>query len=122
MPHWQAYGPLSGGRIERAAGQRGPANAVVRRVAAEASRTPAQVLLRWAMQRGVSVLPKSTRTEGVEENARANDFSLTAQQMAALNALETGEPSYWDPRCVDSLDTFNIYLDRERLQRQLSGR
>ena len=117
-----AYGPLSGGRAERAAGQKGVHNATVQRVAAAAGRTPAQILLRWATQRGVAVLPKSSRAAGIEENARASGFELTDAMMAQLDALETGEPSYWDPRCVDeglSLDPFNVFLDKERLRAAL---
>ena len=118
---FQAYGPLSGGAAERAAGLRGGDNPTVKAVAASAGRTPAQVLLRWATQRGVAVLPKSRRRAGVEENAQAEGFDLSDGQMAALDALDTGSPSYWHAACVESLDTFNVFLDRERLQQEMGG-
>ena len=118
---FMAYGPLSGGHAEQEAKQKGVHNATVRKVAAAAGRTPAQVVLRWATQRGVAVLPKSHRVAGVEENAAAHGFDLSDELMAQLDALETGEPLYWDPRCVDQLDHFNIFLDKQRLQAALGG-
>jgi 2,5-diketo-D-gluconate reductase A len=60
-------------------------------VAAAAGRSPAQVLLRWCLQRGVIVVTKSTHRERIEENGQVFDFHLTAAQMDELDALdETG--------------------------------
>ena len=118
---FMAYGPFSGGHTERSAGQKGVHNRVVQDVAASAARTPAQVVLRWATQRGVAVLPKSRRVAGIEENSRAKGFDLTDAQLARLDGLETGEPSYWDPQCVDQLDHFNIFLDKEKLRAALGA-
>jgi 2,5-diketo-D-gluconate reductase A len=57
-------------------------------------RTPAQVLLRWCVQRGIPTIPKSTRRERIEENAQIFDFDLSDEDMAALDALdETGGTS-----------------------------
>ncbi len=54
-------------------------------------RTPAQVLIRWSLQRDIVVLPKSTHRERIVENAQVFDFALTDEDMAALDALdETG--------------------------------
>ena len=118
---FMAYGPLSGGHIERAAKLKGVDNPTVKAVARSAGRTPAQVVLRWAIMKGIAVVPKSTRREGVEENAKACGFDLTEGQMQALNGLETGQPSYWNPECVDTLDHFNVFLDKEGLQREIGG-
>jgi len=52
-------------------------------------RTPAQVLIRWCVQRDLVVLPKSTHRERLEENARVFDFTLSGEDMAALDALDT---------------------------------
>jgi diketogulonate reductase-like aldo/keto reductase len=76
----EAYSPLGTGRHL--------SNKVVGQVAARAGRTPAQVLLRWCLQRGVPVIPKSTHRERIGENARIFDFELSAQDMAALDALD----------------------------------
>jgi 2,5-diketo-D-gluconate reductase A len=60
-------------------------------IAERHGRTPAQVLLRWAVQRAIPVIPKSTHRERIEENARIFDFELSDEDMAALDALdETG--------------------------------
>jgi diketogulonate reductase-like aldo/keto reductase len=54
-------------------------------------RTPAQVVLRWAVQWGIPVIPKSTRRERIKENAQIFDFILSDADMQALDALdETG--------------------------------
>jgi 2,5-diketo-D-gluconate reductase A len=48
-------------------------------------------MLRWAVQRGIPVIPKSTRRERIEENAQIFDFTLSDEDMRALDALdETG--------------------------------
>jgi diketogulonate reductase-like aldo/keto reductase len=75
----------------------------VTKIAERAGRTPAQVLLRWAIQRAGIVLPKSTHRERIAENAEIFDFALSAEDMAALDALDrTGgtdkarERKWWD--------------------------
>jgi diketogulonate reductase-like aldo/keto reductase len=59
----------------------------IERIAAAHARTPAQVLIRWALQQGTIVIPKSSRRERIEENARVFDFELTPDEMATLDAL-----------------------------------
>jgi diketogulonate reductase-like aldo/keto reductase len=60
-------------------------------IAERLGRTPAQVLIRWSLQRGVVVLPKSTHRQRIEENTRVFDFALSEQDIATLDALdETG--------------------------------
>ena len=48
-------------------------------------RTPAQVLIRWCLQRGTVVLPKSTHRERIQANAQVFDFVLSDDQMHALD-------------------------------------
>ena len=76
----EAYSPLGTGRHL--------SNQTVRRIAASIGRTSAQVLLRWSLQRGLVVIPKSTHLERIEENAQIFDFSLSDTDMAALDALD----------------------------------
>jgi diketogulonate reductase-like aldo/keto reductase len=76
----EAYSPLGTGRHL--------ANPVVTEVAAHTGRTPAQVLLRWCLQHGVPVIPKSTHRDRIEENAQIFDFTLADKDMAALDALD----------------------------------
>jgi len=57
-------------------------------VAAQAhDKTPAQVLLRWGVQRGTAVIPKTSRPERMRENLAIDDFELSAVEMAAISAL-----------------------------------
>ena len=77
----EAYSPLGTGRHlgDDRVGQ----------IADRLGRTPAQVLIRWCLQRDLVVLPKSTHRERIEENAQVFDFTLTDDDMAALDALDT---------------------------------
>ncbi|MEA2450092.1 MAG: hypothetical protein QOG63_2024 [Thermoleophilaceae bacterium] len=61
----------------------------VTEIAERHGRTPAQVLLRWAVQRGIPVIPKSTHRERIEENAQVFDFELPDDDMGSLDALDT---------------------------------
>jgi 2,5-diketo-D-gluconate reductase A len=61
----------------------------VRSIAERLGRTPAQVLLRWCLEKGTFVIPKSTHRERIEENAQLFDFQLDPADMAALDALDT---------------------------------
>lgn len=57
-------------------------------VAAQAhGKTPAQVLLKWGIQRGTAVIPKTTKPERMRENLAIDDFELSQVEMAAINAL-----------------------------------
>jgi 2,5-diketo-D-gluconate reductase A len=77
----EAYSPLGTGRHL--------SDKSVRRVAEQTGRTPAQVLLRWCVQHGLPVIPKSTHRERIEENAQIFDFALSDEDMAALDSLDT---------------------------------
>ena len=79
----EAYSPLGTGRHLH--------DRQVARIDERLGRTPAQVLIRWSLQRDLVVLPKSTHRERIEENAQVFDFELSDEEMAALDALdETG--------------------------------
>lgn len=69
-------------------------------IARRHGKTPAQVLLRWALQHQVVVIPKSARTERISENAGIFDFTLDERDMAELDALDTGYRTCWDPTRV----------------------
>src|SRR5947209_578002 len=57
-------------------------------IAEHVDRAPAQVLLRWCIQHGIPVIPKSTHRERIEQNAQLFDFELSDEEMAALDALD----------------------------------
>jgi diketogulonate reductase-like aldo/keto reductase len=79
----EAYSPLGVGR--HLADER------VRQLAERVGRTPAQVLLRWCVQRDLVVITKSTHRDRLAENGQIFDFTLSDEEMAALDALdETG--------------------------------
>ncbi|XP_024262315.1 glyoxal reductase [Oncorhynchus tshawytscha] len=62
--------------------------------------TTAQVLLRWAVQQGVPVLPKSSHPTRVAENGHVFDFELTAEDMERLGGMDCGQKYCWDPSQV----------------------
>lgn len=85
----EAYSPLTQGlRLDHPA---------VVAAARAVGRTPAQVLLRWGIQHGFIVLPKSVHRERIAENAAVFDFTLDDAAMAPLDALEEGLTMGWDP-------------------------
>jgi diketogulonate reductase-like aldo/keto reductase len=61
---------------------------VAGRIAQRLGRTPAQVLLRWCVQRDIPVIPKSTHRERIAENAQLFDFTLSDEDMAELDGLD----------------------------------
>jgi 2,5-diketo-D-gluconate reductase A len=75
----EAYSPLGTGRLLT--------EPVVIGVAERLGRTPAQVLLRWCLQRGVPAVVKSTRRDRIEANARIFDFELSHEDFSQLDAL-----------------------------------
>ena len=76
----EAYSPLGTGRHLT--------SDTVARVARRHGRTPAQVLLRWCIERGIPVIPKSTHRERIAEDAQVFDFALSAEDLAELDALD----------------------------------
>jgi methylglyoxal/glyoxal reductase len=85
----EAYSPLTKGmRLD---------HPTVEAVAARHRRTPAQILIRWALEHELVVLPKSTRKERIEENATVFDFSLDAADLRALDGLNENLHTGWDP-------------------------
>lgn len=85
----EAYGPLTQGkRLD---------HPVVSAIAARRGRTSAQVLIRWALQHGLVVIPKSVRRMRIEENAGVFDFTLSTQDMAELDNLNENFHTEWDP-------------------------
>lgn len=85
----QAYSPLGVGNLLT--------NPTVQSVAAEYSKTPAQVLIRWSLQLGNSVIPRSSSPERIAENLDVFGFELAAEHMAALNGLDNGTRYRPDP-------------------------
>lgn len=86
---FQAYSSLGKGELVT--------DPLVMELAKNCERTPAQVLLRWAVQQGIPVLPKSSNPDRIKDNARLFDFSLSDTDMDRLTALDCGHKYCWDP-------------------------
>jgi diketogulonate reductase-like aldo/keto reductase len=76
----EPYSPLNTADLE---------HPTLREVAERHGRTPAQVILRWCVQRNLPTIPKSVRRERIEENGQVFDFELSHEEMSALEALDT---------------------------------
>jgi 2,5-diketo-D-gluconate reductase A len=85
----EAWSPLAQGGVL--------ADPVIGRVALSVSRTPAQVVLRWHVQRGDIVFPKSTTPERIKENFELFDFELDVADVEAITALNKREPGRTGP-------------------------
>jgi diketogulonate reductase-like aldo/keto reductase len=86
----EAYSPLTRGEKLR--------DPRLAKIAGRVKKTPAQVMLRWGVQHGLVVLPKSANAGRIAENAGLFDFELDADAMKELDALEEGLATGWDPR------------------------
>lgn len=103
----EAWGPLAEGKNGIFS------NATLTGIAAKYGKTVAQVILRWHVQRGVVVIPKSVHKSRIEENFSIWDFELNGGDMAAIAALDTKEGLYGStfnsPASVKSLSSYKIH-------------
>jgi 2,5-diketo-D-gluconate reductase A len=79
----QAWSPIAQGQVL--------ADPVITSIARQLGRTPAQIVLRWHLQHGLVVFPKSTTPARIEENFAITDFALDDEAMAAIDGLDRGE-------------------------------
>jgi diketogulonate reductase-like aldo/keto reductase len=88
--HWTAYSPLGSSDSADKFHHTGHAllkHDTVLKVAAETEKSPGQVLIRWALQHGSAVIPKSVHPERIRENFEVWDWALSAEQFEALSSL-----------------------------------
>jgi diketogulonate reductase-like aldo/keto reductase len=97
----QAWSPIGGITFYRD-GNHGSTleDPVIADVAAAHAKTPAQVMLRWGLQQGRSVIPKSTKPRRITENINVFDFELSANEMAAIDGLDTGRRGGPEPDAI----------------------
>ncbi len=84
----------------------------VKAAAARLGKTPAQVVLRWGVQRGTAIIPKTVRKERLKENLAIFDFELSAEEMQAISALNSNR-RFNDPAvfCEAAFNTFYPIYD-----------
>ena len=85
---------------------------VISRVAEAHGKSPAQVMLRWHLQRGRSVIPKSTKPQRIAENIDVFDVDLTPDQLAAIDALDTGRRGGPEPEAI-TLESFGMPIPED---------
>ena len=85
----EAYSPLTRGHNLR--------HPAVLDVARRYSKSPAQVMIRWSLQHGLVVIPKSTHPERIKENSEVFDFEISSADMSKLDSLDEGLHTVWDP-------------------------
>jgi diketogulonate reductase-like aldo/keto reductase len=102
----QAWSPIGGITFYRD-GSHGSTldDPVIGDIARAHQKTPAQVMLRWGLQHGRSVIPKSTKSSRIAENINVFDFELAADEMTAIDALDTGRRGGPEPAEI-TLETF----------------
>jgi diketogulonate reductase-like aldo/keto reductase len=85
----ESYSPLTKGHMLM--------DPKLREVAAGYSKTPAQILIRWALQKQVVVIPKSSRKERIKENSEVFDFAISDEDMRLLDSFDRSLRTSWDP-------------------------
>ena len=109
----QAWSPLGGVLVyvPGADESRGPlTDPVITDLAAKYGKTPAQVVLRWHIEHGFCAIPKSVKPHRIAENFDVFDFSLTAEEVAAIDALDKGVRGGPDPEPL-SPETYPKVVD-----------
>lgn len=102
----EAWGPLAEGQKDIFH------NPILSEIAARHGKTVAQVILRWQIQRGVVVIPKSVHRERIAENMDIWDFALTEQDMARIAAMDLGHSEvvdHFSPQTAKWLNGFKIH-------------
>ena len=102
----QAWSPIGGITFYRD-GSHGSTldDPVIGDIATAHGKTPAQVMLRWGLQHGRSVIPKSTKPSRIAENINVFDFELSADEMTAIDGLDTGRRGGPEPDTI-TLEAF----------------
>jgi len=109
----QAWSPIGGITFYRD-GSHGSTldDPVIGRIAAAHGKTPAQVMLRWGLQQGRSVIPKSTRPSRIAENIDVFDFELSPDELSAIDGLDTGRRGGPEPEAI-TLEAFGREIPDE---------
>ncbi|MBE6487430.1 MAG: aldo/keto reductase [Methanosphaera stadtmanae] len=100
----ESWGPLAEGKNNIFS------NPILKEIAQQYDKTVAQVILRWIIQRGIIVFPKSVNKDRMNENFNIFDFKLSDEDMEKIKELETGNPiaDIDDPLFVESISKFGV--------------
>ncbi len=98
--HIMSWGPLAEGRNGFFT------NETLAAIGAKYGKSVAQVALRWLLQRGIIIIPKSTHIERMQQNIDIFDFSLTDEDMDAIAKLDTGKSLFFDHHSAEATRMF----------------
>lgn len=98
--HMMAWAPLAEGRNNFFT------NPLLAEIGAHYNKSVAQVALRWLIQRGVIIIPKSTHIERMRQNLDIFDFTLTDDEMGAIALLDTGKSLFFDHHDPETVKMF----------------
>jgi len=101
----QAWSPIGGITSYRDSEKRSFDEPVILAIGEKYGKSAAQVMLRWHIQNGVQVIPKSTKAERIAENFDVFDFQLTSEEIAQIDALDTGVRGGPEPEVI-TLEAF----------------
>ncbi|WP_349902329.1 aldo/keto reductase [Parafrigoribacterium humi] len=109
----QAWSPIGGITFYRDSGHGNTLeDATIGEIAKAHGKSPAQVMLRWHLQEGRSVIPKSTKPTRIAENIDVFDFELSGDELAAIEALDTGHRGGPEPEAM-TLEAFGRAIPEE---------
>jgi 2,5-diketo-D-gluconate reductase A len=108
---WAPFGEGRGGTFD---------NPVIAEIAAKYGKTTAQVMLRWHIQRGIVVIPKSTHYERMVENFDVFDFALSDEDMTAIAALDKAESSFFSHQDPAIIEWFAQMVEERKKQHDSS--
>jgi 2,5-diketo-D-gluconate reductase A len=108
---WAPFGEGRGGTFD---------NPVIAEIAAKYSKTPAQVMLRWHIQRGIVVIPKSTHYERMVENFDVFDFTLSDEDMNKIASLDTATSSFFSHQNPAIIEWFAQMVEQRKKQHDSS--
>ena len=89
-------------------------NPILESIGKKYGKTPAQVILRWLVQRDIVVLTKSVHKERMEENFNIFDFELTSEDMENIKKIDTKMSLFFDHRDVDTVEWFDSMVKIRR--------
>lgn len=108
---WAPFGEGRGGMFEET---------VLKEIGLKYGKTPAQVILRWHLQRGIIVIPKSTHRERMEENINVFDFELSQEDMDKIAVLDKKQSSFFSHTDPGMIEWFGRMVEERKHQHDSS--